>query len=193
MLIRMEVLQRVRSGHVTLAFRRWRRPTVKRGGTLRTAVGILTVTSLDRICVSGISAPDARAAGYPSRVRLLEELGSRDGDVYRIGLAYGGPDPRIALRDNDSLSDQEILETLTRLQRLDAASSVGPWTRRVLTQIQRHPKLAARDLAEETGDPKDRLKTNVRKLKNLGLTASHHPGYTLSPRGRTILKALKQS
>ena len=190
MLIRMEVLQRVKSGHVTLAFRRWRRPTVKRGGTLRTAVGILTITSLDTI--GAISAHDARAAGYPSRARLLEELGSRDGDVYRIGLAYGGPDPRIALRDNDSPADQEISETLTRLRRLDAVSRVGPWTRRVLTDIQRNPKLAARDLAETTGDQKDRLKANVRKLKNLGLTVSHHPGYTLSPRGQRILKALNR-
>ena len=33
-------------------------------------------------------------------------------------------------------------------------------------------------------------KANVRKLKNLGLTVSHHPGYTLSPRGETMLRHL---
>ena len=31
------------------------------------------------------------------------------------------------------------------------------------------------------------FKTDVRKLKNLGLTLSHNPGYSLSPRGRAFL------
>ncbi len=160
---------------------------------MRTAIGILSITSLDRVGVRGISPLDARAAGYPSRARLLEDLGFRDGDIYRIGLAYRGPDPRIALRENDALSEHEVSDILTRLRRLDAASSVGPWTQRVLTEIQRHPRVAARDLAETTGNGREWLKGNVRKLKNLGLTESHHPGYTLSPRGLRILQELERT
>ena len=33
------------------------------------------------------------------------------------------------------------------------------------------------------------FKTDVRKLKNLGLTLSFNPGYTLSPRGEAYLRA----
>ncbi len=57
--------------------------------------------------------------------------------------------------------------------------------------LEKHPHLPAARLAEKTGLEKDWLKQNVRKLKNLGLTVSHHPGYTLSPRGRALLEKLQ--
>ena len=43
MLIRREFLEKIASGNVDLAFRRWRRPTVKSGGRLRTAIGMLAI------------------------------------------------------------------------------------------------------------------------------------------------------
>ena len=57
--------------------------------------------------------------------------------------------------------------------------------------IKEHPMMPAAQLAYETGFEKDWLKTNVRKLKNLGLTISHQPGYTLSPRGLVVLERLQ--
>jgi hypothetical protein len=38
MLIRMALLERIKRGEVGLAFRRWRKPTVKAGGRLRTSL-----------------------------------------------------------------------------------------------------------------------------------------------------------
>ena len=101
MLLKMTVLERIRAGDVSLVFRRWRRPTVKAGGQLRTAVGMLRIV-----------------------------------DVRQI-------------------------------------------------------RVAARTLAERLGCERDWLKPNVRKLKNLGLTISHDPGYALSPRGRVVLTHLR--
>ena len=46
--------------------------------------------------------------------------------------------------------------------------------------------LPAGDLAKKADAEKEWLKINVRKLKNLGLTISHQPGYELSPRLRVI-------
>jgi hypothetical protein len=46
------------------------------------------------------------------------------------------------------------------------------------------------DEAKKTGFEKAWLKINIRKLKNLGLTISHNPGYTLSPRGKAYLALL---
>ena len=43
MLFRQDVLRRIGEGEVTLAFRRWLRPTVRAGGTLRTRVGVLAI------------------------------------------------------------------------------------------------------------------------------------------------------
>ena len=76
---------------------------------------------------------------------------------------------------------------------MDARSKTGDWTRTVLLIIEAHPMTAAAELAVRTGFKKDWLKLNVRKLKNLGLTISHQPGYELSPRGIVVLNHLKKN
>src|ERR1044072_6315301 len=88
MLIRANVLESIRAGEATLAFRRWRRPTVKAGGTLRTVVGVLAVDSVERVPLSRITVNDARQAGYRSLAELTAFLRGRDGDVYRVGLRF---------------------------------------------------------------------------------------------------------
>ena len=133
---------------------------------------------------------DAQQAGYETKAALLTDLDKRDGDLYRITLAYAGEDPRIALREASELSDDEFDAITQRLRRMDAASRQGEWTHTVLRLIKRHPQRAAAELAEQSGYEKQWLKTNVRKLKNLGLTISEPVGYTLSPRGGEVLKRL---
>ena len=48
MLIKLEVLEKIKSGEITLQFRRWRRRTVKAGGTLKTRVGVLQIGAVHR-------------------------------------------------------------------------------------------------------------------------------------------------
>jgi hypothetical protein len=67
MLFRKEFLDGIRTGAITLAFRRWRRPTVRAGGTLLTPVGQLAIASVEPVTLGEITADDAREAGYPSR------------------------------------------------------------------------------------------------------------------------------
>ncbi len=49
MLLKVETLKGLRDGSITLAFRRWRRPTVKSGGTLLTPIGQLAVEAVERV------------------------------------------------------------------------------------------------------------------------------------------------
>ena len=60
----------------------------------------------------------------------------------------------------------------------------------LLRLLARHPHVRAEDLAPLVGLEKARFKADVRKLKTLGLTISHSPGYELSPRGSALLRAL---
>ena len=55
--------------------------------------------------------------------------------------------------------------------------------------IARRPATLAAELASDIGMEKPRFKTNVRKLKGLGLTQSLKVGYRLSPRGEEVLAA----
>lgn len=189
MLFRAAILERIRTGEVTLAFRRWRRPTVKAGGRLRTAIGELAIESVTRCTPAAITETDARAAGFGSCAELLAELDAREqGDIYRIALRFDRPDPRIALRETGALSSDDVASLAQRLDRLDR--TVGPWTRPVLHHIAAHEGQAAADIAKSLGVEKAWLKQNIRKLKELGLTESLETGYRLSPRGKALLDAL---
>jgi DNA-binding MarR family transcriptional regulator len=107
--------------------------------------------------------------------------------VYRIEVRPGGPDPLVALRSDDDLDEGAVAAIRQRLDRLDAMSPTGPWTHRYLAIIGDHPHVRAQDLAEGLGLDKPTFKGKVRKLKALGLTISHSPGYELSPRALAYL------
>lgn len=191
MLIRSTHLQGIAAGGVSLAFRRWRSPTVKAGGTLRTAIGVLAIETVDIVREDGISRAEAKAAGYASLQELLSDLQARsDGVVYRIRLRLSGPDPRERLREQTSLTPGELAQVRNKLGQLDSRGKHGPWTRDVLRAVARSPGLRAPDLAEHLGFEKEWLKVNVRKLKELGLTESLETGYRLSPRGQAVLSML---
>lgn len=181
-------------GSVTLAFRRWRRPAAKAGGRQRTPVGELAIDAVEAIELDDITEDDARRAGYADRDELLAELARHpDGTLYRIELHLAGPDPRVALRERADLSDDEWRAVTTRLSRLDRASRHGPWTTTVLRLIAERPAVRAPDLAASLGRETQPFKTDVRKLKELGLTESLPVGYRLSPRGRTVLARLDRA
>jgi hypothetical protein len=191
MLIQQAILNRIAAGEVKLAFRIWQKPTVKPGGTLRTAVGVLQIDEVLPTTWEKVTARDAKLAGFASRAALIAEVDrGRTGTLYRIKLSLAGPDPRIALRKQAKLGPHEIEELRAALGRLDARSPHGPWTNRVLTAIANHPDLPARELAIIVDIPKQRLKLEVRKLKNLGLTESLHPGYRIAPRGQALLRSM---
>ncbi len=191
MLIRPAELEAIRRGEIDLAFRRWDRPRLLPGTRMRTKVGLLEVTAVDKVAVSGISVDDARRAGSPSKaalLALLEPRGDRPKNpIWRVGLRYAGEDPRIALRQSGELTDDDRASLTARLDRLDASSRHGAWTREVLALIAANPARRAPDLAELRGLETVVFKRDVRKLKELGLTESLDVGYRISPRGASLL------
>jgi hypothetical protein len=182
------------AGEVTLAFRRWKRPTVKAGTRMRTPSGIVVIDSVQQVDEEDVTEEDARAAGFESRERMFRVLnggrrGGRqaEGPIYRVELHWGGPDPRVALRKRTRFTAKERAELDATLARLDAASRTGPWTADVLALIAGRPETLAEDLAASRGEEKLSFKRRVRHLKELGLTESLEVGYRLSPRGRAYL------
>jgi hypothetical protein len=189
MMIRPAELAAIKAGTIDLAFRRWARPRVVVGTRMRTGVGLVEVTSVDQVSIASLRADDARRAGAPSLAALKQALAARSSDpAWRIGLAYAGPDPREALRE--AVPDgHEIAAINARLDRLDAASASGPWTRETLDLIDLNPTVRAPDLAARVGRETADFKKDVRKLKELGLTESLAIGYLLSPRGQAVVDA----
>lgn len=180
-------LEAIRRGEIDLAFRRWDRPRVKVGTRLRTAVGLVEVVSVDQVPLSALRAADARRAGAASLAALKEALAPRaERPVFRIGVRFAGTDPRETLRDTVP-EPAEVATILTGLDRLDAASPIGPWTRATLRIIDTNPEVRAPELAAQLDRPTPEFKRDVRKLKERGLTESLAIGYRLSPRGEAVL------
>jgi len=178
---------------ITVAYRRWARPRVLAGRVYRTNAGRLLVESVDAVDVDTISAADARAAGRADAQAVRDSLRGTEGDpVFRISFRPApDPDPRAELAADDRLDATALAEVKARLDRLDRASSHGPWTRAVLRCIAERPAVRAPDLAASFGRDTLPFKVDVRKLKNLGLTYSLPAGYRLSPRGRVVLDHLE--
>ncbi len=182
MLFKKDVLSAIARGEVTTAFRRWRRPTVRAGGTLRTAVGVLAIESVDEVDVDALSARSAKAAGYGSLEDARQHLAEGEGRLYRIRFRLIGEDPRIALR-----SDRSGLEEVA-----SALDRKGEWTRTVLELIESNPGVHAKALAQHFDMERLAFKRRVRQLKELGLTESLPVGYRLSPRGVAVLRYLRR-
>jgi hypothetical protein len=166
-------------GSVTVAFRRWRRPTVKAGGTLKSPGGLLAIDAVDVIEDADISELDARAAGYGSVAELLDAL-RPEGTLHRIRFHRIGDDPRVGLRAQAELSDADHADLERRLARLD-------WARPTLELIRDNPGVVSTELAPRLGLERLPFKARVRRLKELGLTESLAVGYRLSPRGEAFL------
>ena len=74
MLLKQETLSGIESGSITVAFRRWRRPTVKAGGTLLTSIGQLAVETVEVVNLEEITEKEAAAAGFSSLASLQSKL-----------------------------------------------------------------------------------------------------------------------
>lgn len=184
-------LKGIRSGEISLAFRRWVKAAVHKGSLLKTPIGLVEITEITPISEHEITAADALKAGFADVGEVTKTLRANPGGtVFRIGVCYHSPDPRIALREQTELSSELMTELAQKLERLDKFSKNGPWTKTVLEAIEANPNLHAVGIARLTGFEKEWLKLNIRKLKNLGLTISHTVGYELSPLGRKTVGAI---
>lgn len=190
MLFRDEFLEGVRKGQLSVAFRRWAQPRVKQGTRMRTTIGVVEVLAVQPIMEMEITSTDAQNAGYTSKADLLNNLGSiSDGQLYRVTLKYAGEDPRVQLRQDADLSDEEF-DAINK--KLKGYEREGAWTRKTLKLIAANEATLASKLADRMGMEKYAFKRRVRQLKELGLTESLDIGYRLSPRGRAYLERLKR-
>lgn len=91
MLIKLDILEKIKSGEITLQFRRWRRRTVKSGGTLKTRVGVLQIGEITPIKAEDVTEADARRAGFSDVPDFLAWLDTmKPGELDRIEVSYKG-------------------------------------------------------------------------------------------------------
>ncbi len=92
MLLKRDLLEEIKAGKVDVIFRRWNRPTVKAGGTLKTKVGLLAIKSVTDMSADDVTDPEAQRAGFkdvPDFRRWLDTM--KEGALFqRIEVGYIG-------------------------------------------------------------------------------------------------------
>jgi len=117
---------------------------------------------------------------FPGTEYLGPVIGVTDTDpVWRVDFTRVEPVPKRVF---------SLDEIRARLDRLDRASTHGPWTWATLRLIADQPGVVSTTLAAQVDRERFAFKADVRKLKALGLTISFSPGYRVSPRGEAYLR-----
>ncbi len=95
MLLKREILEAIQRGEISLQFRRWTRPTVKTGGTLKTKLGLLHIGRVEQVSPDDVSLADARAAGFADLGEFQHWLASmKEGPLFqRIEVSFRAPSP----------------------------------------------------------------------------------------------------
>lgn len=179
-------------GAVRLTFRLWDKPHVKVGGRYRVhPIGVVEVDAVEQVKLKDVTEADARAGGFASRAELVEYMKPvakkplrATTRLFRVAFHHGGDGDRVSIALDDALTADDVAALDARLDKLDAKQ---PWTRQTFALIQKHPRVAASQLAAKLGRETQPFKIDVRKLKKLGLTQSFEVGYELSPRGKKYL------
>jgi len=177
----------IRAGEVTVTWRLWKYAHVKVDKVYKTGYGgTLHIDEVRTVRVADVTHEDAREAGFVDAQALIEFAHSHTGTevspdtlLYCVRFHYLDEEPK--------KPDLSLEEVTKRLERLDKASTHGPWTVDTLRVIESSPAVAARFLATDLDRPRDDFKIDVRKLKGLGLTISLGTGYMLSELGQTWL------
>ena len=132
MLFRSDDVKGLFAGDITLAFRRWKRPTVKAGGRLRIPGGVLAIEAVEAIEPADVTDRDARRAGRESRAKLFAELKcevqATQGAGGRICVTVG-PSQRLLVLVSQSpgpihRAHEEITRAFRAVQLADASDRV---------------------------------------------------------------------
>ena len=198
MLFKATFKARIRDGAVTMTFRAWKVATVVVGNSYRLGQDdAVVVKAVDAVTVGSITAAQARRSGFANVDELLlmlrksakSRLTSRS-KLFCVAFRHEQQaDPRAERRQDASASALQEVEA--RLARMDRLSRRGPWTADALQLIAKHPRVAASKLAPRMQRETRAFKADIRKLKELGLTVSHETGYSLSLRGRALLRRMR--
>jgi hypothetical protein len=113
LLLKGETIERIRSGQITLLFRRWRAPRVRAGGRSRDARGVVEIVSVERA-----ARLDARSADGAWTERVLRAIAAQPGVVSSALAAQLGmprPDFKRRVRKLKELGLTESLEVGYRI------------------------------------------------------------------------------
>jgi hypothetical protein len=92
MLLKRDLLEEIKAGKIDVIFRRWNRPTVKAGGTLKTKVGLLAIKAVTDMSPDDVTEAEAQRAGFKDVADFRRWLDTmKEGSLFqKIEVGYIG-------------------------------------------------------------------------------------------------------
>lgn len=92
MLLKRDLLEEIKAGKIDVIFRRWNRPTVKAGGTLKTKVGLLAIKAVTDMSPDDVTDAEAQCAGFKDVADFRRWLDTmKEGSLFqKIEVGYIG-------------------------------------------------------------------------------------------------------
>ena len=147
-------------------------------------------TAVRTVPVARISEADARRAGEADADAVRRRLGDPPSRHRGVpGRVPPDRSRRAARGRGRPRSRRDRRDRPAAWTAWTGPAAAGPWTRPTLALIATQPGVVSTSLAEILGRERFALKSDIRKLKRLGLTLSLDVGYELSRRGRAYLDA----
>ena len=111
---------------MSATYRRWTAPRARPGSRFTTRAGVVevpSVTEVPEVDVAELDDAAAARAGFATAAALRKWTSTKgSGTLYRIDLRLAGPDPRVALRAADDLTEAELSALGAKLDRMDRAA-----------------------------------------------------------------------
>src|SRR5262249_8727825 len=149
MLFKSEDLEGILAGDVTLAFRRWRRPTVKAGGTLRIPGHVLAIEAVDVIEPSAVSDRDTQLSptelgAVLDKLSRMDRHGVNGAWTRRVLKAIDAAPGKLAARLAASLGYETLwfkthvrqLKALGLTESLEIGYRLSPRGRKILSHMK---------------------------------------------------------
>jgi DNA polymerase III alpha subunit len=92
MLLKRDLLEEIKAGKIDVIFRRWNRPTVKAGGTLKTKLGLLAIKGVTDMSPDAVTEAEAQRAGFKDVADFRRWLDTmKEGSLFqKIEVGYIG-------------------------------------------------------------------------------------------------------
>lgn len=189
----------VKSGKITLTFRDWGTLSLKKNKIYKSSnLGLLRILDIGFKKLSDITIDEIKKSGLRSLHKFkdeYEEKANRKVDfsteaTVRIEFEYLGEDIENKKRLMGKVTPMELYEIKEKILILDEKSDF-PCTIKTLKTLSKNGTLFLKDLEKILKIPAEKIKQNMRELKDLNLIYSDSKkGYSLTPLSLKLFRIL---
>lgn len=189
----------VKSGKITLTFRDWGTLSLKKNKIYKSSnLGLLRILDIGFKKLSDITIDEIKKSGHRSLHKFkdeYEENANRKVDfntetTVRIEFEYLGEDIENKKRLMGKVTPMELYEIKEKILILDEKSDF-PCAIKTLKTLSKNGTLFLKDLEKILKIPAEKIKQNMRELKDLNLIYSDSKkGYSLTPLSLKLFRIL---